>query len=236
MSLISSVESVLQQLETLYHIKFNRALFQYELGDITQSPAHRLFHQCNCCSHNAAHLAFTMFKAFPYSNDYKGRGGAPIIPGTYAIHGNRNDETQKKEIVNLFAQYYPGESKYSTGVDSESKRLEYLKNCFQKYLVTELSQKDEKGKELETYAAPLLMGCGAACGNIEEYHALWTWFITEVKKKQPNTTLTFYIYDKKQQSKRKQEINIINETKKTERRMTTIEKFFKRQKLNTEIA
>jgi len=44
-------------------------------GDLFESPEKYIVHQCNCVTTRAAHLAYHMFKRFPYSDVYTPRHG-----------------------------------------------------------------------------------------------------------------------------------------------------------------
>lgn len=187
----SQLETAIKGIEEKYELVLDREKFLYVLGDIRPTHCNRLFQQNNCVTRHAKHLALTMAKAFPQSDVYTNRT-EPSKPGTYVIKGNRSstDPIFRKEIVCLFAQYYPGASKYTTGIDSRMKRLEYLNRALNAYIENEVTPKQDG----DHWAVPLMLGCGAAAGRFPDYYAVWNQFIDQVHLICPNTTLTFYIY------------------------------------------
>ena len=144
----------------------------YEVGgDLTEfSKAEYIAHQCNCISTNAAGLAYHIFRKYPYADAYKNRK-ARSEAGTIEVCVG-NDESSKK-VINLFAQYYPGNARYVT--DSEEKRIEWMKQClFQVYKLRD---------EIKSIAFPFGMGCGLGGGDWKVYKGL----IEKLAKNMPNT-------------------------------------------------
>src|SRR5271165_78515 len=87
-------------------------------GDLLEATEKYIAHNCNCLTQNSAGTAKAIFDKFPYANTYERRArGADgetankDVPGTIAILGNGQDQ---RFIINMYAMYYPGRSKYPT--------------------------------------------------------------------------------------------------------------------------
>jgi len=136
-------------------------------GDITNSNAQAICHQCNCVTRKAAHLAKTVFTKFPYADIYKERENKEIDyknfpegegPGDIIIRGNGKD---KRLVFNLLGQVYPGSPRYpNSKVDGKAARAKYFIECLKKI---------SKMKKLKSIAFPDHIGCGAAGGDWNYY-------------------------------------------------------------------
>lgn len=126
-------------------------------GDLFEAPEKYIVHQCNCVTKKAAHLAFDMFKKFPYADIYTGRTDPDQI-GSIIIRGNGKDE---RYVVALLGQFFPGHIKYpNSNLDGTKVR----QKAFHKALM-ELA----KVPDLESVAFPYGIGCGAAGGDWNYY-------------------------------------------------------------------
>ncbi|CAB4196931.1 hypothetical protein UFOVP1290_451 [uncultured Caudovirales phage] len=126
-------------------------------GDLFSSKEKYLVHQTNCISKRSAHLAKSVFTRYPYADVYSNRIN-PDVPGTISIKGNGLD---KRYVVSLFGQYYPGLPKYpASELDGTDVREKY----FRKGLLA-----ISKIKDLESVAFPYRIGCGAAGGDWNHY-------------------------------------------------------------------
>lgn len=125
-------------------------------GDIFNSKEKYLVHQTNCVTKRAAHLSKDVFTRYPYADVYSNRT-KPDEPGTIAIRGNGLD---KRYIVSLFGQYYPGCKYPKSELDGTEAREIYFRKC-----LLALSKIDN----LESIAFPYRIGCGAAGGNWSHY-------------------------------------------------------------------
>lgn len=114
-------------------------------------------HQCNCMSKTSAGLAKSLFDKFPYANVYSQRT-SPDKLGTIKICG---DGIYKRYVINMFAQYYPGKSKYDN--DSVKIRLKAFENCLAQISLI---------NDLESIAFPYNIGCGLAGGDWDAYLGL----------------------------------------------------------------
>lgn len=124
---------------------------------IFNSEEKYIVHQTNCITTKGAHLSKTMFDHYPYANVYQERSkdNHRDTPGTIIIRGNGDDE---RYVINLFGQYYPGNSKYDK--DSYEKREQWFKEGLKEILAID---------DLESVAFPYGIGCGAAGGKWENY-------------------------------------------------------------------
>jgi hypothetical protein len=136
---------------------------------IFMSPSKYIVHQCNCVTNYAAHLAFSIFKQFPYADIYTNRT-KPDQPGTIIIRG---DGIQQRYVVSLLGQYFPGKPKYPTSIkDGFDVRKLYFKKS-----LLELA----KVPDLESVSFPYGIGCGAAGGDWSAYLEMIEDFNNSVK-------------------------------------------------------
>lgn len=138
-------------------------------GDLLTHNAQYIAHQCNCISKTAAHLANSIFKKFPYADEYSNRT-KNSEPGTISIRGNGQDE---RLVISMFSQYYPGRSKYNTGIDTLEKRKSYFHISLKEIL---------KINNLTSIAFPSYIGCGAAGGDWDFYRNLLEKFAQAIPK------------------------------------------------------
>ena len=136
-------------------------------GDLTKVDTKYIAHQCNCLSRHASGLAKTLFRVFPWCNIYSERVRAehpdfhPDCPGAISIHGNGKD---KRYIINMLSQFWPGKPKYPRDkMDGYKAREEYFKSCLKEIMQIE---------DLESIAFPVKIGCGVAGGNWKKYKKL----------------------------------------------------------------
>lgn len=129
-------------------------------GNLLEHDAKYIAHQCNCVSTGYAGIAKAIYNKYPYSDVYSTRKN-PDKLGTIKVCGNGKD---KRYIINMFSQYYPGTCKYPDGgKDNPKLREESFKKC-----LDEIS----KIKDLESIAFPYLIGCGLAGGNWDNYEKM----------------------------------------------------------------
>ncbi len=130
------------------------------VGNLLDSDAQYIAHQCNCVTRFAAHLAKAVFDQFPYANVYWGRKSEGKL-GTIAVHGNGKDE---RFVVAMFAQYFQGQVRYpNSKKDNHQLRQESFWRCL--YHVSQI-------KGLKSIAFPYGIGCGAAGGDWEVYEKM----------------------------------------------------------------
>ncbi len=140
--------------------------FRIKHGDLLLAQEKYLCHQCNCSTRRSAHLAKAVFDRFPYADDYARRGPFDD-PGTIRVHG---DGGEKRYVVNLFAQRYPGRSLYPN--DDAPHRRKWLECCLDE--LAKLPGVREGG-----VAMPYLIGCGVAGGNWKDYERVIRGFSDE---------------------------------------------------------
>ena len=148
-------------------------------GDLFESDAKYIVHQCNCVTWRGAHLAKDMFSKFPYSDIYSSRQetGHRDIPGEIIIRGNGD---KQRYVIAILGQKYPGRPGYSDPEDDFAHRTRYFFNGLKK--IAEI-------KDLDSVAFPWGIGCGAAGNDWEKYHTLIDRFSDYVKGR-----ATVYIY------------------------------------------
>lgn len=128
-------------------------------GNVLDAEEEYIAQQCNCCTIASKHLAKSMFDRYPYANTYQHRTlnrTSRSIPGTIDIMGEAN----QKKIINMYAQYYPGVSKYSN--DSKQLRTSWFQDCLDKIRLAGVKR----------LAMPCKIGCGAAGGDWNEYQSM----------------------------------------------------------------
>lgn len=144
-------------------------------GNLFDTKAKYLVHQANCCSTRAAHLAYDVFKRYPYADVYSPRADDILKnsildpeaayskdqPGNIIIRGNGKDQ---RYVIALLGQYYPGRSRYK---DSELDGLKARQSYFHQGL-WKIAQIDE----LDSVALPWTIGCGAAAGDWNVYYKI----------------------------------------------------------------
>lgn len=137
-------------------------------GNLLESKAKYIVHQCNCVTWTAAHLAYDMFKCFPWADIYtprrlKAENGINYYdkPGEIIVRG---DGVKQRYVIAILGQYYPGKARITQQfIDSYKKRKDYFFSGLKK--IAEI-------KCLESVAFPFKIGCGAAGGNWDEYEEL----------------------------------------------------------------
>jgi len=131
-------------------------------GDILDSTETYIAHQCNCVSMDAKGIAKVIFDKYPYADTYSKRT-KHNIPGTIHIC---------KNIINMYAQYYPTVAKYTN--DSSTIRIEWFKQCLN--VIAKIPQIQTK-----TIAMPYNIGCGFGGGDWAVYYAMIKEFATNNK-------------------------------------------------------
>lgn len=161
-----------------------------ELGDLLESKADFIAHQCNCVTTQSKGLSSLIFEKFPYADIYSSRS-KPDKLGTIIVCGN-SDQAQRY-VINILAQYYPGKprsypekqprsypkkqlrSYHGHARDSEERRLAAFQQCLDQ--ITKIP--DISGKSV---AFPHGIGCGLAGGNWEKYENIlsdWSCYVKE---------------------------------------------------------
>ena len=129
-------------------------------GNIFESDAKYLCHQCNCVTNRAAHLAYDVFKKYPYADIYTSRK-TPDSPGEIIIRG---DGVNQRFVIAMLGQFYPGYPKFpNSNRDGTKTREKYFQECLDK-----ISQI----KDLASLAFPWKIGCGAAGGCWDDYYKM----------------------------------------------------------------
>lgn len=139
-------------------------------GDLLSAKEQYIAHQCNCLTQNSAGTAKAIFDKFPYANSYAARDVADTM-GTIKIFGNGEDQ---RYVVNMYAQYYPGRSKYPA---SDKDGIQARLNCFDRCLL-----RIANIEGLKNVAFPYKIGCNLGGGNWEDYLKRLTGFAEHVEK------------------------------------------------------
>lgn len=125
-------------------------------GDLLETDVQYIAHQCNCRSRNVAGLAKAIFSKFPWA-DITGKTREVKKFGTIDIRGNGED---KRYVINMFAQVYPGPITRKSSLEDENKRKLAFLRCLKQ--ISEIP-------DLESIAFPYGIGCGLAGGDWEFY-------------------------------------------------------------------
>ena len=131
-------------------------------GNILESDAQYIVHQCNCVTDHASGLAYKIFRKYPYSDTYRSDflpENKTRKPGTIHILG---DGEGKRFVINLYGQVFPGKINKG-GLDTEGKRLRYFINALKE--ISEI-------EGLRSVAFPKKIGCDLAGGNWGIYREL----------------------------------------------------------------
>lgn len=132
--------------------------------DLLNAMNHNIFiiaQQCNCLSKNTKGLSQSISNRLGI-DPYAHRKVDSVIdkPGTVNLmYTNPNFI-----VANMFAQYHPGKSRYST--DTKEKRLNWFRECC-KSLRTYLVHNN-----ITKIGVPYGIGCGLAGGNWTEYEKI----------------------------------------------------------------
>ncbi len=120
--------------------------------DILTFDVQYIAHQCNCLSTKSLGLARLIFDKYPHSNVYT--KNTPRTPGEIIVVG---------QVINMFAQYWPGSPAVTNSNDTSKDRLIWFKMCLDKI-------KNIDG--ISSIAFPYKIGCGLARGNWVHYKQL----------------------------------------------------------------
>lgn len=157
-------------------------------GDILLSKEKYIAHQCNATTNQAGGLAYYIFKQYPYANIYASRPHpykpvGPNFPGNIAIFG---DGKESRFVINMIAQYYPGNSMMPTSLlDGISARETYFRKCLAAMA---------KINNIESIAFPHKIGCGLAGGDWDEYLSMIQYFSAKINISQ-NVRVVLYKND-----------------------------------------
>ena len=124
-------------------------MFKLVEGDLFDTDAQYIAHQCNCVSRYANGLASEIFTR--YTHVYKERK-EPSVPGSILVTDNF--------IIHMFAQVFPGPPRENPKYrDDRLWRTGYFAQCLS--LIANIG-------DIRSVAFPYKIGCG----HWEDYHAL----------------------------------------------------------------
>ena len=131
-------------------------------GDLLETSAPAIVHQCNCTTNYACGLAEAIFQRYPEANEYVGRK-QPSELGSASVVTTADG----KRVANLFAQFHGGSAADGGKQDSPDMRLE----AFERSLTTALETMD-RASVRKCFAAPLSIGCGRGGGDWAKYFGI----------------------------------------------------------------
>ena len=126
-------------------------------GDLLDSDAQYIAHQCNCVTTHGAGLSKVLFARFSWADVYSNRR-APSQPGTIEVFGNGREQ---RFVVNMYAQYQP--SRPRSARDSAGQREQWFVQCLEQIAAI---------PGVQSVAFPYGIGCGLAGGNWERYRTM----------------------------------------------------------------
>ena len=127
-------------------------------GDLCDSKAQLIAHQCNCSSivKCGAGLYSEIAKNFPYADFYPTRS-EDSKPGTIKVYGDK--KLKQRLVLAMFSQFHPGPP---TKKDSTAMREKWFDDALSKIA---------KINGLKSIAFPYKIGCGLAQGDWDIYKA-----------------------------------------------------------------
>ncbi len=132
-------------------------------GDLFGTDAKYICHQCNCITTQSAGLAADIFNRYPWADIYSDRmyGSKPPASRCLGDIVMCGDGVDKRFIINMLAQFYPGKPKFSESAkDGFKARRVAFANCLLKMLHI---------PSLHSVAFPWGIGCCMAGGNWDKY-------------------------------------------------------------------
>jgi O-acetyl-ADP-ribose deacetylase (regulator of RNase III) len=143
-------------------------------GNLLEFPCDVIVQQCNCVTEKPKGLALSIKQAFgicPYGSGVVSEPGSIKMFAVTSTDDTATATTKPRYVACLFAQYYPGKSKYAS--DSREKRLQWFAECLKK-LTEECVRLSVK-----SVAVPHLIGCGLAQGRWSDYSTVLQAWATE---------------------------------------------------------
>jgi len=133
-------------------------------GNLFDSQEQYICHQCNAITAKAAHLAYSMFKRFPWADVYSPRLSYKIVPKIGEMPGNiiiKGNGDSHRYVIALIGQYYPGKPKFPHSTkDGTQARETAFQRCLDEIRLI---------PDLKSLAFPWGIGCGAAGGDWTVY-------------------------------------------------------------------
>lgn len=75
---------------------------------VLDAPEFHLLHLCNCVSQEAIGLTSQIFQKYPFADTYSQRPQRKSKPGTVEVLRSSLDWDDKRRVINLYGQRYPG--------------------------------------------------------------------------------------------------------------------------------
>ena len=94
------------------------------VGDLLDSDAQFIAHQCNCQSSFSYGIAKSIFEKYPYANTYKNHKNR----GMFGLnHVFSVEDKHPRGVINMYAQEFPG--KANPNLETHFQRLSGFKEC-----------------------------------------------------------------------------------------------------------
>uniref|UniRef100_A0A7S3D223 Macro domain-containing protein n=1 Tax=Palpitomonas bilix TaxID=652834 RepID=A0A7S3D223_9EUKA len=147
-------------------------------GDLLETEADVICHQCNCKTTHARGLAQAIFSAYPSCDIYRSIAPKERVVGTCVLTAPAEKDAKFGRIGHLFAQDRPGKCREkSSGAQGAFAAHQGLTETSQKreeWFARALSHLEESVSKSATLAFPHLIGCGLAGGDWKRYLQLLT--------------------------------------------------------------
>lgn len=129
-----------------------------------------ILHQTNTKTTRGKGLSKQIFDMYPDANVYKNRHKKSMFstPGTIQLVKTRNKKGEKRYIINMFGQKYPGKPNRTD--DTSEQREIWFRNCLMRV---------SKIKNLKAIALPYRIGCGLAGGNWNNHKKILKTFASD---------------------------------------------------------
>jgi hypothetical protein len=135
--------------------------------DICKVDTQYIAYQCDCISKKPSGIAQQICFAFPWANIYRERVGVsplkiqdlPTDQQPAQVHV-RGDGRDKRYVIAMLAQVYPGRPRFSRDIDTRFQRELYFLQCLRALFIFD---------DLTDVAFPWHIGCGTQGGNWQKY-------------------------------------------------------------------
>lgn len=91
---------------------------------VLDAPEFHLLHLCNCVSAEPLGLTRLIFERYPFADTYKRRPHHKSKPGTVDVLRSSWDFDDRRRVVNLYGQCYPGKP---TSYETSEMREEWFR-------------------------------------------------------------------------------------------------------------
>ena len=159
------------------------------VGDLLESTADVIAHQCNCVTVKGRGLYSALVEKFPYCDVYSRRKDSKARPKLGSVEVCKSENAKAPSIACLYAQLGPGKpgqasKKYGvkSSADTAEKRLEYFENSLSALAAI------ANNEQWKSIAFPYNIGCGLAGGDWKHYSRM----LEQLATKLPSTKIRLY--------------------------------------------